>query len=238
MSLLKHNRTIVVGDLHGCYDELIELLSKIGFTADDRLITVGDLAVKGPKCKELLDLFISDDRFSSVLGNHDAALLRLLRRQKFKSTRAQRAAAVELYGEREKYSSFFASLPLIADLGSHVVVHAGLRPGIPLAQQDPADLLELRTLGQRKRTSHKGIPWYEVYYGEKVALFGHWPADEPRQGPRALGLDTGCVYGHRLTGYILETRELVSVPSRFTYRPRWGLYKSISGFMARFLPGA
>jgi serine/threonine protein phosphatase 1 len=125
-------RTIVIGDLHGCYDELIELLSKIGFAADDRLIAVGDLAVKGPKNKEVLDLFISDNRFSSVLGNHDVALLRLLQRQNLKFSQAQKEAARELDLDREKYCSYLSSLPLMIDLGSHVVIHAGMRPGIPL----------------------------------------------------------------------------------------------------------
>ena len=225
----------MIGDLHGCYDELMELLSKIGFTANDRLIAVGDLAVKGPKNKEVLELFISDDRFSSVLGNHDAALLHLLQHQKGTFTSAQQAAARELEGDLERYCSYLSSLPLMVDLGSHVVIHGGLRPGVPLDRQDADDLLELRTLGNGKRTSRRGAPWYEFYDGEKIALFGHWPAEQPRRGPRAIGLDTGCVYGGQLTSYIIETQELVCVPARFTYRRRgWDLWTSIGDFVARF----
>ena len=67
-------RRIVVGDLHGCYDELMELLEKIGIGDDDRVICVGDLITKGPKSKEVLDLFMTDVRFSTVIGNHDLAL--------------------------------------------------------------------------------------------------------------------------------------------------------------------
>src|SRR6476620_3067239 len=73
---LMGGRRIVVGDLHGCYDELIELLEKIGIGDDDRVICVGDLITKGPKSKEVLELFMTDARFSTVIGNHDLALRR------------------------------------------------------------------------------------------------------------------------------------------------------------------
>ncbi len=104
------------------------------------------------------------------------------------------------------------------DLGSHAVVHAGVRPGIALSQQSPNDLMELRTLGA-DRTSREGIPWYEVYDDTKVILFGHWPYPKPRIAKRAIGLDTGCVYGHRLTGYVVETGEFIDVPAREAYDP-------------------
>ena len=64
-------RILIIGDIHGCYDELLDLLDEIHFGDQDRAIAVGDLISKGPKNKEVLDLFISDRRFSSVLGNHD-----------------------------------------------------------------------------------------------------------------------------------------------------------------------
>lgn len=72
-------RTIVVGDIHGCYDELTDLLEKAALTSDDRVVSVGDLIVKGEKNREVLDLFIEDERFSAVLGNHDRALRRYWR---------------------------------------------------------------------------------------------------------------------------------------------------------------
>jgi predicted phosphodiesterase len=69
------SRTIVVGDIHGCYDELIKLLEKVELTSADRVVSVGDLIAKGPKSKEVLDLFSNDTRFSSVIGNHDLKVL-------------------------------------------------------------------------------------------------------------------------------------------------------------------
>jgi hypothetical protein len=217
-SLIHPNRTIVVGDLHGCYDELLDLLAQLSFTANDRLLTVGDLIVKGPKNREVLDLFSSDERFSSVIGNHDLALLRYWRGESTELYSAQKQTHDELADRRERYQSYLESLPLMIDLGSHVIVHAGVRPGVPLAEQSLEDLTELRTLGEN-RTRRQGTPWYKVYDGEKFVFFGHWPAQTPRRGPKAMGLDTGCVYGHSLSAYIIDTKELVSVPARLVYRP-------------------
>ncbi|HEX6624197.1 MAG TPA: hypothetical protein VF064_10825, partial [Pyrinomonadaceae bacterium] len=94
----------------------------------------------------------------------------------------------------------------------------GLRPGVALDEQSLDDLTALRTLGA-DRESRTGTPWYELYDGERVALFGHWPAAVPRRGPRAIGLDTGCVYGYALTAYVVESDKFISVPARRAYDP-------------------
>ena len=62
-------RTIVVGDIHGCYDELGELLARVDLRAQDRVVAVGDLIVKGEQSRAVLDLFMSDPRFSSIGGS-------------------------------------------------------------------------------------------------------------------------------------------------------------------------
>jgi len=215
------SHTFVVGDIHGCYDELLALVEGVGLGESDRLIAVGDLVTKGAQSREVLELFMSDARFSSVLGNHDRALLEYWTgaRKKKHLKPSQKKCAKELKEGRERYAEFFGSLPGYIDLGSHVVVHAGLRPDTPLAEQTLDDLTALRTLGP-DRESRRGTPWYEVYDGERVALFGHWPAPAPRRGPRAIGLDTGCVYGHQLTAYVVETGEFHSVPALRAYEEK------------------
>jgi diadenosine tetraphosphatase ApaH/serine/threonine PP2A family protein phosphatase len=209
-------RTIVIGDIHGCHDELAELLEKAAVGVDDRVIAVGDLVTKGERNREVLDLFMSDPRFSAVIGNHDRALLRYWRGEISSLKASQRKTSDELAGGKSRYAAYLGSLPPMIDLGTHLVVHAGLRPGVPLCEQSIKDLTELRTLG-RNRSSRVGTPWYEVYDGEKIVLFGHWPNARPRRGRRALGLDTGCVYGFKLTSYIIETGEFVSVKARRAY---------------------
>lgn len=211
-----NGRTIVVGDIHGCYDELVALLEKAAPGRDDRIISVGDLVVKGEKNREVLDLFIEDERFSAVLGNHDRAILRYWQGEGNALKEAQEKARRELEVKKARYLAYLESLPLSIDLGSHLIVHAGVRPGIKLSSQRVEDLTELRTLGS-DRTSRVGLPWYDLYDEEKTVLFGHWPAPEPRRGPRAIGLDTGCVYGFQLTAYIIETGEFLSVEARRAY---------------------
>ena len=209
-------RTIVVGDIHGCYDELVALLEKARLGAGDRVVSVGDLVTKGEKNREVLDLFMTDERFSAVIGNHDRALLRYWRGETDSLKEAQEKTRLELEDGRERYAAYLGSLPYLLDLGTHVVVHAGFRPGVPLSEQSPDDMTELRTLGPDRR-SREGTPWYAVYGGKQTALFGHWPAAQPRRGPKAFGLDTGCVYGYALSAYIIETGEVVSVPALRRY---------------------
>lgn len=209
-------RRIVVGDLHGCYDELIDLLEKIGVGDDDRVICVGDLITKGPKSKEVLELFMTDARFSTVIGNHDLALRRKWNGEDIDLKQAQKDAHKELRGEKDAYASFFNRMPFWIDLETHLVVHAGLRPNVELFSQTTGDLTRLRTLGP-DRESDEGTPWYHVYHGDRIVLFGHWPAPEPRRGRKAIGLDTGCVYGYNLTAYIIESDEFVTVKAKRKY---------------------
>ena len=212
------SRTVVVGDIHGCYEELLALIEHVGLKGSDRLVAVGDLVTKGEKSREVLELFMNDSRFASVIGNHDRALLEYWKgeRKKKHLKPSQKRCAKELKEGRERYAEFLDGLPGYIDLGSHVVVHAGLRPGIALEAQSLDDLTALRTLGP-DRESREGTPWYEAYDGDATALFGHWPSAAPRRGPRAVGLDTGCVYGYKLTAYVVETGEFHSVPAVRAY---------------------
>ena len=209
-------RTIVIGDIHGCYDELKDLLALVRLRPDDSVIAVGDLIVKGPKNAEVLDRFIADDRFSAVIGNHDRALRQYWRGEPRRLTKELKVTASQLELQRERYFDYLRSLPFTINLGSHLVVHAGVRPGVPLRRQMVTDLTEIRTMGANP-SSRRGLPWYKVYRGRRIVVFGHWPSKAPRLAPRAIGLDTGCVYGGRLTGYIIESNQFVSVPARRAY---------------------
>jgi diadenosine tetraphosphatase ApaH/serine/threonine PP2A family protein phosphatase len=192
------------------------LLEKAELASDDRVVSVGDLVTKGPKNREVFEKFMTDERFTAVIGNHDLALRTKWNGERIKLKAAQKVVHKELKGEKDKYLSFLNRLPFTIDLGSHLVVHAGLRPNVELYSQTTDDLTQLRTLG-KDRESHDGTPWYHVYSGEKTVLFGHWPAPEPRRGKNAIGIDTGCVYGYNLTAYVIETEEFITVPALRKY---------------------
>src|SRR5918911_2295807 len=106
-------RTIVVGDIHGCYDELIALLDRTGLGAADRVVSVGDLIVKGERNREVLELFIADPRFAAVIGNHDLALLRHWRGEQVTLKPAQERARAELDAGRERYAAYLAAPPAL-----------------------------------------------------------------------------------------------------------------------------
>jgi len=92
------SRTIVIGDIHGCYDELEDMLAEVRFAADDRLISVGDLITKGPKNREVLERFMSEPQFSAVLGNHDLALRRKWNGEKVKLKDSDKKGVEERQG--------------------------------------------------------------------------------------------------------------------------------------------
>ncbi len=218
-------RTIVVGDVHGCLDELRDLLSACGHTGSDRLVLAGDLVVKGPDSRGVVQL-ARENRALAVLGNHDAHALR---------ARDQAAAGeAGLKPERQQVVDTLApadwryleTLPLFLRLGPEeegapdtAVVHAGAVPGIALERQSREHLTALRSIKRDGAPSKRieGTPWAALWTGPERLVFGHDAVRGLQQHPMATGLDTGCVYGGRLTALLLPERRLVSVPARRVY---------------------
>ena len=214
------SRTIVVGDLHGCYTELNDLLDKIDATPEDRLISVGDLVTKGPASREVLEFFRDNGNAQAVLGNHEYALLRYYKREAVDLEPAQSRAIAELGAAFDSLMDWVSGFPHYLDLGSHMIVHAGIRPGRTMEEQNVEDLTELRTLDGPNPRSRIGTPWFERYEDAKTVIFGHWVFATPLIRKNAMGIDTGCVYGGRLTAVVLPDERLVSVPARRAYAER------------------
>lgn len=237
------SRTIIVGDVHGCIRELEDLLSYVGYGGRDRLVFVGDLVVRGPKSRDVVALARALNA-RAVRGNHEDRLLRwrTSRRdaQPLKIGSLTRRAAESL---KPRDWEYLEAMPLWLDLPEHGVrvVHAGLRPNTPIEEQPARTLLYIRSLGQG------GLPielrgeqsWAQAYEGPPHVVFGHNAQLEPEVAPHATGIDTGVVYGGRLTAMVLRDGErppgpeerrsvLVSIPARRVYyeklpRPRAGL---------------
>jgi len=211
------DRTIIVGDVHGCYFELTALLEEIGVRDEDRLVFVGDLITKGPANREVLEFIRQRRNCESVLGNHEYLLLQHYRGQQVALESAHRQTIAELGKDFEVFMNLVAKFPYYIDLGNYLVVHAGIRPGLPMEKQSVEDLTQLRTLNGPRPGSKAGIPWFERYRGEKTVIFGHWVFDSPLIQANAIGIDTGCVYGGQLTAFILPAIRLVSVPAVKAY---------------------
>ncbi|HIG11308.1 MAG: metallophosphoesterase [bacterium] len=241
--------TWILGDVHGCPDELAALLALLGLGDDDALLSVGDLFHRGPDAAGVLDIFSgAGGRF--ILGNHELRILERFNlapkladasdrpplREEFEDLVADdlagdgfRPCAVppERRGDvlrfLQTHSGFFQEHDGVPGAGTTrdgrpwCAVHAGLIPGQAPSQVTPEDLVSLRRLSSRGRPY-----WYEVYDGPNLVVFGHNPSKVPRMrrvgsALVALGLDTGCVYGGKLTAYSPELDEFAQVDAKRAY---------------------
>lgn len=212
-------RTIIVGDLHGCYDEAIELLDACKATKDDRIIFTGDLVDRGPKPRECIELAM---KHSSVLGNHEDKHL-FYRDRGVKASKMPEHHAFTASQMSEWHYEFMYDMPLWIRVPEHnlVVIHAGLWPRIPLEEQDKRHLLHMQCVGDwaQKRSgwpskSPTGTFWTNYYNGRERVVFGHTGLNKPMHTQFVTGLDTGCVFGRELTAYILPDNTFVQVKAR------------------------
>ncbi len=228
-------RTIVVGDVHGCREELEDLLRRCGWRRGERVVLAGDLVAKGPDSQGVLAL-AREAGFLGVLGNHDAHVLRI---RDLKEGRVVAGAKDAEKAPKPEHQlvvdtltapdwAFLEALPLFLRLGAErpgepdtVVLHAGAVPGLPLERQSREHLITLRSIREDGQPTKKLVPrpWASVWQGPERIVFGHDALRGLQQYPRATGLDTGCVYGGQLTALVLPERRIVSVPARRAYVP-------------------
>ncbi len=191
-----------IGDIHGCHAKLRRLLKRIDIDwSRDRLVFLGDYIDRGPAAYAVVECLIDiRRRYPQTVflkGNHEAMLLDYLsgiRPMVFLANGGRRT--LESYTVRrqapfpKEHLDFFASLVLFHEAGEYVFVHAGVRPGVALTDQQAADLLWIREpfIGARNPAGPG-----------RCVVFGHTPFDAPLIRPDKIGIDTGAVYGRRLT---------------------------------------
>jgi diadenosine tetraphosphatase ApaH/serine/threonine PP2A family protein phosphatase len=212
-------QTLIVGDVHGCSSELEELLAEARLSPQtDQLVFVGDLVAKGPDSRGVLKL-AQKWKARSVKGNHDAHVLKF-RNGGEKEMKKQHLEVARSLDEADW--RYLESMPLTLSLPGLIVVHAGLVPGIPLEEQDEEALINMRSLtpsGKWSKRIEAGVPWASLWPGPERVVFGHDAVRGLQQYPRALGLDTGCVYGKRLTGLLLPADAVISVKAHKVWAP-------------------
>ncbi|MCD6130112.1 MAG: metallophosphoesterase [Deltaproteobacteria bacterium] len=209
------NRIFVIGDIHGCYERLKTLLEKLHIKNNDMLIFLGDYIDRGTDSKKVVEEVInlkSQYHIITLLGNHEKMLLDIL----------QKSLPIEMWlfngGETtllsygiKKYNissdlfppehiEFFKSLLPYYEMDNYIFVHAGLKPNIPLEKQSIDDLVWIRD---------------EFIYSDcdfgKVVVFGHTPLAEPLFLKNKIGIDTGAVYGEKLTCLVLPEKEIIQI---------------------------
>lgn len=238
----------IVGDVHGCLDELLELMAALGYRverlADDyavvpppgrKLAFVGDLVNRGPATAEVLRLAMSmaaAGQAFCVAGNHDEKLLRALTGQDAERAPDLARSVEQLDGEPDGFRAqaveFLRGLPayLLFDSGRLAIAHAGIK--------DPAGILEWtqgsfsaearafalhgEASGEVDESAAPRRPqWAADYRGKALVVYGHTPLAEPLWLNNTAAIDTGCVYGGRLTALRYPERATVSVPARAIY---------------------
>lgn len=209
-------RTLIIGDIHGCYHELIDLLDRAAIGDDDIVVSVGDLVDRGPEPELVLDLFRTRRNAIAICGNHERKHVRGVFSYSQQVTREQ-------LGERyADHVAWMATLPYHWERPEVRVVHYGFYPGVPLADV-PEDVRAGTTSGEARLAERFGAgPWYDGYTDDVPVVFGHHVVgQEPLViRDRVFGIDTGACHGMRLTGLLLPERRLVQVTARENYWAR------------------
>lgn len=232
---MKPKRTLVIGDVHGCLAELKALLREAGFRPyKDRLVLCGDLLDRGPDSIGVLR-YVRSIGAECVLGNHEEKHLRYRRHvlrnranPDYRIPMSKPHPAVHDLLSDEDFA-FMESLPLTIDVGHNtVVVHGGFSKDCPrwrpklqscrvrYVYEDSGKFAKSDDgFTQRDAT----VFWTERYLGTKNVLYGHHPVTTPAKRVRpngvwTLGLDTGCCFGGKLTGYWVEAKALVQVAAQ------------------------
>jgi polynucleotide kinase-phosphatase len=243
----EHGPFDVIGDVHGCLPELLALLGSLGYTAvlddDGRAVDavppsgrtavfVGDLVDRGPDSPGVLRLvmgMVAAGHARSVPGNHENKLVRALQGRPVQVSHGLETTLAQLATEPPEFvaavQTFCTDLVshLVLDDGKLVVAHAGLKEAYHGRASSRVRSFALYgdTTGE---TDEFGLPvrypWADDYRGRATVLYGHTPVPEPEWVNNTLCLDTGCVFGGRLTALRYPERELVSVPAeKVWYEP-------------------
>jgi serine/threonine protein phosphatase 1 len=212
------SRTVVVGDIHGCFTELAELLGVLRLRPDDLLVAAGDVVDRGPSPGEVVNFLRSRPHTVVIMGNHERKHVRGI------FSYAQEITRLQLGGHYAATVEWMSTLPYFFENEHIRVVHAAMLPGIPLARQKQ-EILCGSTSGEKELAAHfPGDYWYHRYTDAKPVAVGHhvvWPSPMILDG-RVFGLDTGACHGGRLTALSVPDFTVHSVEARADY---WSIVK-------------
>ncbi len=235
----EHGPFDVIGDVHGCFDELVILLKKLGYKEDEEAgmlhpdgrkpVFLGDLCDRGPKNVEVLRLvmkMVKSGNALAVPGNHDVKLVKYLLGKNVQLTHGLDKTVDELSKEDETFRNdvkeFLDGLVshYVLDDGKLVVSHAGLKE--EYIGRGSMKVRDFCLYGEATgEIDEYGLPvrlnWASDYRGKATVIYGHIPQLEVQAMNGTYCIDTGCVFGGKLTAYRYPERELVDVDALAQY---------------------
>jgi len=234
-----HGPFDIIGDVHGCIDELRGLLAALDYLPDEssgyrhpdgrKVLFLGDLVDRGPGAPDVLRIamtMVDGGTALAVPGNHDLKLVRKLRGRDVQVSHGLADTLEQLEREspefRARVADFLENLVshYVLDAGRLVVAHAGLKAEMQGRASGKVRSFALygETTGE---TDEFGLPvrynWAAEYRGSAHVVYGHTPVPEPEWLNRTINIDTGCVFGGKLSALRWPEREIVSVPAEKTY---------------------
>ncbi|PIP93347.1 MAG: hypothetical protein COW00_20255 [Bdellovibrio sp. CG12_big_fil_rev_8_21_14_0_65_39_13] len=212
-------RTIVIGDVHGCIEELEELLQKLQLKQDDKIIFVGDLINKGPHTKRVLE---KAEALNAIvlLGNHELGFLKYLENKRSPRHTQFEEVISDLGADLPKWRAWMRGLPTFYETDDFLVVHAGVIPGVAVKDIPPSIITRVRTWDGEglDMNNNKDPAWYDFYAADKLIVYGHWANQGLFVRENTIGLDSGCVWGGALSAVILPERTIIQVKAKRAYR--------------------
>ena len=212
-------RTIIIGDIHGCYEELQRLLDEIDFSGTDLLIAVGDMVDRGPYPWEAAKFFRDTPNAHSVLGNHERRVAGVIRGRSQPAWSQLHTLDKVVEAEQPGWADYFESLPAVIETPHAIVTHARLDPDKVLSEQEPYFTCAVGGSNIKIEADETGIPlwfhqWRERYPQTKPVCIGHIKYGRVELDSGALyALDTDAVKGHQLTALTLPSGDIASVDS-------------------------
>jgi len=239
----EHGPFDIIGDVHGCREELVLLLQELGYSVDlvagadgapgyavrppegRKAVFLGDLVDRGPDTPGVLRLVMGMVEAGTALcvpGNHDVKLVKALRGKNVQIKHGLAESLEQLEREtpefRERAAAFLDGLVshYVLDEGRLVVAHAGMKEAYQ--GRGSGTVREFALYGETTgETDDFGLPvrfnWAAEYRGAATMVYGHTPVPEPQWLNNTINIDTGCVFGGRLSALRYPEREIVSVPA-------------------------
>ena len=212
----RFDEVLVIGDVHGCYDELTQLIAQVKDNERILKLFVGDLVNKGPKSKEVINYMMKNaNTCLSVRGNHDEVVIKQYLLYESHGKTALSEKNHWMTNLSRSHIDYLISLPYTFTIPSlnALIVHAGIVPEVELDKQNLKDMIEMRNLivdqisgkVMSATSNHKeGVEWISRWTGPSHIYFGHDAKRKLQRTQFATGLDTGCVYGNSLTALFIH----------------------------------